>query len=289
MREQILVCPFDEKLLGQLSEEGIVVESPGFEQVQYVHNVAREKNKKVICVAVRYKGSIATIPFHESWRGIPLAIYATELGPFKEFMSRLQLIREMNIRFFLNTDHKETFTSLHILSSLNVNCGIEFGEKPIDWEALNDLMTFSCYGKAPHSGIEPFQFVATKYNPKELTDFGTVFFNNPQVYLHIDKDQNIAASAADLKKGNFIATGLKALNDIKNNPKYEDAVYQWQNFFLQEKGCAFCPSWRICLGKFSTRVEKNPGCQKFFSDLMEAADHVIDKQQKKRERDIWQP
>lgn len=289
MREHILVIPFDEKLLGHLQDESLVVVSPGFEQIPHVYRTASERNNRVACVVVYSKGSLATVPFHESWRGIPIAIYAAELGPFKEFMARLPLIRDLNIRIFLSSDRKENYTALHILASLHLSSGIDFGEKNIDWEALNDLMTYSIYGKANHGPIEPFHFVATKYNPERLTEFGTVYFNNPQVYLHLDKDTNIAVSKKDLEKGNFIAMGIEELNSIRANPKYEEAIHHWQNFFLQQEGCAFCQSWRVCLGKFSEQIKSNPGCQKFFADLMEGADHFMAKQHKQREREIWQP
>jgi hypothetical protein len=204
-------------------------------------------------------------------------------------MSRLQLIRDLNLRIFLNSDRKDNFTSLHILSSLGVNCGVGFGEKDVDWESLNDLMTYSVYGKARHTGIEPFQFVTSKYNPERLTEYNTVYFDNPQQYLHIDKDFNIAVSQKDLLKGNFVANGLEALNEIKANPKYEEAITHWQSFFLQESGCAFCQAWRVCMGKFTNQIERNPGCQKFFTDLMEASDHFLASQHKQRKREIWQP
>lgn len=289
MREHILVCPFDKNLLEKMHDESLVVISPGFEQIPHVFKTAGERNNRVMCVVVYSKGSLASVPFHESWKGIPVAIYAAELGPFKEIMARLPLIRDMNLRIFLNSDRKENFTALHILSSLQVNCGLDFGENDIDWEALNDLMTYALYGKVKHGGIEPFQFVATKYNPERLTEYNTIYFNNPQVYLHIDKDENIAVSGKDLKKGNFIATGLNALNDIKNNENFNEAILSWQQHFLKDSGCAFCQAWRVCMGKFADQIKHNPGCQKFFADLMEATDHFLEKQHKQREREIWQP
>ncbi len=288
MREHILVCPFDESLLSRLHDESLVVIAPNFEQIPHVYHTAMQRSNRVICVVVYSKGSLAAVPFHESWKGIPIAIYASEMGPFKEFMMRLPLIRDLNIRIFLNSDKKENFTALHIISSLHINCGLEFGESDFDWEALNDLMTYALYGKVHHGAMEPFQFIASRYNPERLTDFGTVYFNNPNIYLHIDKDENIAISRKDLQKGNFIAKGLNELNDIKTNKKFEEALHEWQNFFLQNNTCAFCPSWRVCMGKFTDTIERNPGCQKFFEDMMDATDHFLSSEHKKREREVWQ-
>jgi hypothetical protein len=289
MREHILVCPFDKNLLDKMHDESLVVISPGFEQIPHVFHTAGERNNRVMCVVVYSNSSLASVPFHESWKGIPIAIYAAELGPFKEIMMRLPLIRDLNLRIFLNSDKKENYTGLHILSSLQVNCGLEFGEKDMDWEALNDLMTYSLYGKVKHGAIEPFQFVANKYNPERLTEYNTIYFNNPQVYLHVDEDENIAISGKHLQQKNYVAAGLEALNDIKNNKVFEEAILDWQQHFLKDDGCAFCPSWRVCLGKFAEQKERNPGCQKFFADMMEATDDFLSKQHKQREREIWQP
>jgi hypothetical protein len=66
MREFILVCPFDEKLLGQMQNESLVVKSPGFEQIPHVFNTAGERNNRVVCVTVHSESSLASIPFHET-------------------------------------------------------------------------------------------------------------------------------------------------------------------------------------------------------------------------------
>lgn len=289
MREHILVCPFDEKLLGQMHDENLVVIAPSVEQIPDVYRISSDRKNRVRCVVVSTKGSLASVPFHESWKGIPIAIYAEELGPFKEFLSKMQLIRDLNIRFYLSSGHKENFTALHVLASLHLNCGVAFDEQEIDWEALNDLMTYSVYGKVQHGPIEPFKYITTQYHPEKYTEFNTVYFDNPHIYLHLDKDANIAVSRKDLQKGNFIASGYNELDKIKANPKYEEALNHWQSFFLKENGCAFCQSWRVCMGTFVDKVESNPGCQKFFADMMDAADHSLSNQQKNREREIWQP
>lgn len=288
MREHILVCPFDEKLFEQIHDESLVVIAPSFEQIPNAFHEARNRNNRVKCVVVYSKGSLVSIPFHESWKGIPIAIYVEELGPFKEFMARLQPMRDMNIRIFMNSDRKENLSALHILASLHISCGIAFGEKDIDWEAMNDLMTYSAYGKTRHAPVEPFHFITTKYNPDEYNEYRTVYFDNPRTYLHIDKDLNVAISKKDLSEGNFITSGIEGLDKIKENPKFEEALNKWQNFFLQNSVCAFCQSWRICMGTFAGQIERNPGCQKFFTDLMEATDHVLSSQQKDREREVWQ-
>ena len=204
-------------------------------------------------------------------------------------MGKLHLLRDLNIRIFLNSDNKTNFTNLHILASLGIDCGIWFGENNIDWESLNDLMTYAIYGKVNHASIEPFQFIANNYSSARFTDYSSVYFENPYNYLHIDKDENIALSYKDLKNKNYVNTGFDTLPNIFENDNFKEAMLAWQQFFLKTEGCAYCQAWRVCMGKFCESIEKNPGCQQFFSDMMDAADHFLSVQHKNKRKEVWQP
>ena len=289
MREHFLVCPFDEKLLSRLKNERIAIVTNGFEQVHHICESFNDNGNTLHCLVIHYSGSVVSIPFHENLKNIPMAIFANELGPFKEIMARIHMLRELNTRIFLNSDNKANYTNLHILASLGVDCGIFFGENEIDWSALNDLMTYAIYAKVGHATIEPFMYAVKHYSPDKLTDFGTVYFENRESYLHIDKDENIAHTSKDLKAGKFIATGVEALSQIRENKFYQDAEYAWQEFFLNENPCAYCQAWRICVGKFTETFEKNPGCRQFFIDLMDAADFYRTAESKNKKKEIWQP
>lgn len=289
MREHILVCPFDASLLERLTHKRLVVTTTGVESIHHISRLVNDYQSQLHCIAVQHKGSLATIPFHESWRGIPLAIFVNELGTFKEVIGKLRLIRDLNVRFFFTSDNPANFTSIHILASLGIDCGISFGEKEIDWEAMNDLMTYAVYGKANRASIEPFSFATRNYHPARVTDFGSVYFENPQTYLHIDSEENIALTAKDLKEGRFISHGIESLTSIHDDEKFNEAIHAWQEFFLKADGCAYCQAWRVCLGKFAGSAEQNPGCSQFFVDMMEAADHFLSMQHKNKRKELWQP
>jgi hypothetical protein len=289
MREHFIVCQFDERLMQRLNKKRIALVTNGFEEVHHICESFNDNGNSLHCLVIHHKGSVVSIPFHENWKNVPMAIFANELGPFKEIMAKLPMLREMNIRIFLSSDNKANFTSLHILASLGVDCGLSFGNNDVDWEALNDLMTYAIYSKVKHASVEPFLYAAKNYTPERLTDFSTVYFENPQHYLHIDKDENIALTSNDLKSGKFIAKGVEALDHIHENPLYKDAENAWQEFFLSENPCAYCQAWRICIGKFSKSFEKNPGCRQFFTDLMDAADFYHVAEEKKRKKEVWQP
>jgi len=290
MREHILVCPFDENLIAKFHNKRIVVNTSVFEEIPHICQFVNNNQNHLHCIAIKQNNSLASTPFHESWRGIPIAIFADQMGSLKEILQKLQLIRDLNIRIFLNTDLKENFTNIHILASLGIDSGVFFGENNIDWEAMNDLMTYTVYSKVNHASIEPFQFTVNNYNPARTTDFSAVYFNNPNSYLHIDANENIAITKEDLINGKYIAKGIESLtSDIFEDEKYKEALHIWQEFFLKNDGCAFCQAWRVCMGKFSYSIENNPGCTKFFVDLMEASDHFLAVQHKNRRKELWQP
>ena len=290
MREHIFICEFDKTLLDQLHNKCVVVKTSDCERIHDILQHVTKRNIRLHCILIEHNGSLASVPFHESWRKIPMAIFANVMGSFKEIMGRLPILREHNLRIFLNTDNKENFTSLHILSSLGIDCGVYFGDnEKIDWDSMNDLMTYSVYGKVGHGTIEPFYYTVSRYNPANLTDYSMVYFDNPRQYLHIDKAQNIALTASHLKEGKYITQGLTNLNQPDINDKIEDYLLSWQEFFLKEDGCAYCQGWRVCMGKFSETYIKNQGCRQFFVDIMDAADHFLQVQQKNKRKELWQP
>lgn len=289
MREHILAFHFDEDLINRLHNKRVVVITSDFDKVHHICKSVNDRQNSLHCLAIQHKGSLASIPFHESWRNIPMAIFANEMGPFKEMMGKLPLLRELSTRIFLNTANVTNFTNLHILASLGIDCGVSFDENNVDWEAMNDLMTYAVYSKVNHASVEPFQYIAQSYDPSRFTEFSSVYFDNPQTYLYIDKDENIALNSKDLKQGKFIAKGLDALPGIHENEKFTESLHAWQAFFLKEDGCAYCQAWRVCLGKFSETYDKNPGCRQFFADLMEAADHFRASQHQNKRKELWQP
>jgi hypothetical protein len=289
MRNQALVFKYDQALMSKIHEKPVVIFADDCRLLHQIMDEANRSRNHVHCIVINQKGALSTIPVQKEWQGIPIAIYAQEFGNFKEILGKLPLLRDLNLRVFLSTDNRENFTNLHILASLGVDCGIYFGEKPIDWEAMNDLMTYSIYGKVRHASIEPFRYIVSAYHPHRFTEYATVYFNNPERYLHIDADENIALSSEDLKNGKYVATGFENLNRIQNDETFYEKLFEWQNHFQAIEGCSICPAWRVCLGKFSTQLKDNPGCSKFFEELMDGADFYLARQNQSKTKELWQP
>ena len=164
----------------------------------------------------------------------------------------------------LNEDHSNTYRDLLILSSLKVHCGIKFGPRPPDWEALTDLATYFVYGKSEHAPIQPFQYVVSNYAPDRYVNINHVYFNDPSRFIHIGKNETLAVSEKELAEGNILAQGLDQLESLPNRPEYQERLQEWRKHFLDSSTCSSCPAWRLCLGNFDSHISPEMSCRDFF-------------------------
>ncbi len=269
--EHLVVCQFNEALIRQFRHKAIVVKTDNYWHIPQISEMINRENK-LHCIAVSTGEKLSSIQYHREWKNIPIHIFATEMGNFREFLSKLQILRELSIRLFLTSDNKKNISDLQIISSLGVDCGLYFGNQTINWDSINDLMHYNVYGKMRHGTIEPFQYIVTQYQPQQYTDFGSVYFENPQRYVHISDEGKIGLSSNDLKQEKFVTETISELESITENANYQHYKKRWQEFFQQNDGCSYCPSWRVCLGKFDYQRVANPKCAELFSDCMEAAE-----------------
>jgi hypothetical protein len=286
MAEPILVCPFNEKLISGLRNRNIVIHTDDFNQIHHIRKLVNKSNQ-LFAVKLQTGQTFSSIDFRDDWAGIPLALYCPDFGNYKDFSRRLPVIRKLNIRIFLSAQYEFNFTALKILSSLKICSGLYITGEPFSWDLMNDLMHYAIYGKAGHAPVEPFSWLASHYEPAEYTDYSTVYFNNPARYLHLDEKENIALTESNLLNSNFIAQGIQSLDQISENRNYTEVLDQKYEIMLQMDECAFCPSFRICLGKFSFLGNKAETCKPFFSDFMDAADY-FNLKEKNKERKVWQ-
>ncbi|MBN2523069.1 MAG: hypothetical protein JXB24_07320 [Bacteroidales bacterium] len=286
MTDHILVCPFNKKLLDKIKHNAIIIRTRDFKDLHHIHREVNKSNA-LHAIKIQTETPLATISFQESWLHLPLVIYSPEFGDYKDFSRQLDLIRKLNIRIFLSSQHEFNFTGLRILSSLNISCGLFFNEEPPNWDLLNDLMHYDIYGRTRHAPIEPFHWLASHYEPAGYTDYNSVYFNNPLKYFHINEKEQIALTETDLLNNNYIDEGIKTLDTIEKNKKYIDFLNRRYEIMLQMNECAFCPAFRICLAKFQNLTDKKNTCKSFFSDFMDAADYYFSKRNTIRNQ-LWQ-
>jgi hypothetical protein len=285
MMDHILVCPFNEKLLRRIRQRAIVINTKDFNIIRYINKELDDSNK-LHAIKIQTEKPLTEIIFQEEWENIPLAIYSPEFGEYKKLLHQLHLIRKLNVRIFLSSQHESNFTGLRILSSLNIACGLYFDEEANNWDSINDLMHYAIYTNAAHAPIEPFNWITLNYQPTEYIDYSVVYFNDPTKYIHIDERGQIALTAEDLAKGNYIDQGIISLNSIHKNKKIIQAENSRYEIMLQMNECAFCRAFRICLAKFHSIRNKDQTCKIFFSDLMDAADYALSKRNKVNQ--LWQ-
>ena len=113
-----------------------------------------------------------------------------------------------------------------------------------DWERLTDLMYYALCGKAPHSPIEPFQYVYDMYDRNRLVDYGRVFFDEPVCF------------STEIQRGDT-----------------EFHRENWQRFFYEPTPCAACEGWRICMGKYENLKDKS-GCRKFTTEWLNVIEEL---------------
>lgn len=282
--ELTLVVPHSQRLFDVLRGKSLVVRVQTMEKIRNGYERASAENS-VTCIAVEERKALSDIPLREEWKAIPLSLRVSEMGDFKKALKRIRQLREWNIRVFLPAARAENLVSLRILSSLRVPTGFELAP-PLDWVAVNDLMHYSMYTRTPHADIEPFGYVRSSYDPAAFTYLQTPIFENPLRYLHVDEQENIALSAADLRDGRLIGHGLESLPGVCESPEYRHIVHGWQAIFLENKPCAYCPAWRLCQGSFRPDCERNENVNRFFEDLMTAADSLYAARQAGAR---WQP
>lgn len=287
-KQPVLVVPFDEGLLSKLKDQTLVVRLNQIEGLKEKRDIACKQNR-LYCFKVNYNGPLTALRFEQDAREYPVSLYVKSLGVRRDFLAMVKMLRGLNQKIFLTTDRKDNFLDAQLASSLGISVGMFRGEKKVDWEKMNDLMTSFVYGKAKHAPVEPFNFVLTHYNPREITSYSTVYFDNPQKYLHMDKDGNIAFTHAEMVKGEFFAT-IDELDKIFENKKFEDRMNAWQESFISGDETANWAGWRLAEGNVTEEDKKDESCKQFFEDLLEAAEFFVKQQESKpRKVEAWQP
>ena len=220
--EPILIIN-DLNLLAQLKNKRIIFETNNVEMIMPIHD-AVEIHNSLFCITLKINQNITSVPFKEEWQSIPLVIYSNGLGMKRDLKGLLPILKELNVKFFLDGAKKENYKAVRTLSSLGIYSGIVINENA-DWKRLTDLMYYALCEKVPHAPIEPFQFVYEMYDGRTLVDYGRVFFDDPVCF------------STEFHRGDT-----------------EKHRVNWQRFFYEPSPCAACAGWRICLGKFENFV-----------------------------------
>ena len=150
-------------------------------------------------------------------------------------------------------------------------------------------MTYAVLGRAPHASMEPFIFIASNYDPHAYLEWGSLYFNDPRRFLHVDAEGRVALSPAELRQKRFVAPSLADIGIPSQFPPIHQRLQAWRHFFTDNHPCASCGGWKICLGKFARQMRKNGGCRAFFVEMLEVARQYQEQKSPPMEACIWQP
>ena len=283
----ILVCPDAPELLGRLGGFKVVLRVQGAERIPGAVREAAEAGVHLHCLVVQSRAPLSDLPVREDWGAVPLALEVPEVGRVRDFVLRRPALMKLNARVYLPASLPGNYTGARILSSLGIPVTVSFGGGTVDWDLLGDLATYALFGLVRHAPIEPFTFLAERYQPGQRTDFAAVYFDDPARFLHLDAGGRVFITRRDQKLGRELAGDIFDLGAPGENPEYLRRTEAWRETFLEPQGCAWCEGWRICLGKFSA-TSADGGCRRFFTDLLSS---VEQRQSLKapQKQEPWQP
>lgn len=280
--EHIIVTDFNRELIASQSCKAFVIKTGNPDEIPAIHK-AVEASNKLHCVYLRTEKTLPEIEYKEEFENIPVAVGVPRVGPFRFMAGKAARLRASNVRVLLDSS-PENITSARILSSAGISCALSIDGEKVNWEELCDLLSYAVYTKMRHADIEPIASRVRAYKPDKLGFFPSAHFTDPSSYLFCGGDGRLALSETGLAAGEFVGE-LKELGAVRSNPAYIERAGAWREHFLAIGACSKCPGWRVCGGTFSSSAAKNPGCEKFFPELMEAADYAAGRKDKRKE--VW--
>jgi hypothetical protein len=283
-----IVCPHNRDLLQTFRDRTVAVRVKGLETAAAAAADVWESDNHLLCVIIESGSPLADLDFREEQKDLPLALMAPSCGKFRHLARRLDLLRRCNLRVYLPGSPPENLVSLRILSSVGIYTGAMI-DGGVDWDALGDLMTYAVLERVPHAAIEPFAFIASHYDPSSYLDWGGLFFDNPENYLHLDEEGRVALSAAELREQRFVAPSISEIAAPQEFPAIRERLQAWRQYFVENHPCASCGGWKICLGKFAASGSGSQGCAGFFLEMLEVARQFKDRQIQAEGFQIWQP
>jgi hypothetical protein len=284
-----IVCPDHKGLLQTLRGREVAVKVNDAGDAASAALRVRESGNELFCVIIQSRLPLDAVEFGEDQKGIPMALMAPSVGKFRDLTRQLDLLRELNLRVYLPCDSAQNLAGMRVLSSVGIQTCAVFGRGRMDWESLADLMTYAVLVQAPHAPVEPFAFIVSHYDPFSHLDWGSVYFDDPRRYLHVNGKGRVALSQSELARRSFVAEGVAAIGVPEDFPPVRERTQAWRRFFIDNHPCASCGGFKLCQGRFAGDASRGQGCSAFFLELMEVARQHKDRQPPSEESGTWQP
>ena len=274
------------KIFNSVFERDFVVFTHQQDNFNAILSSIKNSSNRLLSIVIKSENLISQIEFKKEWRNIPLIFYVKGLGKIRDLWKTINLIKELDIIFFLPAGNTEISTSISFLSSLGIKSGIYFSKnKKPNYEALKDLIYYAFYPRVNIGDIQPFSFIQKNNILTNGLNFSSVYFNNPEKYLWIDINGNIAFTEENMNQKKFLKTPLTELYKIEEDEDYKKELLKWHEHFLKVDKCSACPAWRIC--KASKEYFCDEDFQDFMTEIVDVASDVQSSKNNKR-KEIWQ-
>ncbi len=243
---------YDETILKLLNNQRLIVYDNLIDMLK-VHYSEAIKNNEVIAMVVTLPfSSVSQINFLESWEGIPLIINAYNIGDYDLFLMKVDSIKHLNVRIYLNSQSETVYTDLKVMSSLGVDCGLLIDSNSILCDdKLLDLASYYYMSPASHASIEPFEFILRHLSDEKNESFDTIYFSNPLLYTRISS----------------VEEAVEFNNSVDDFFNIRMANYY--SHFMDLDQCSKCSAFKICSHNLQDKLQS---CESTLSEIYEYAE-----------------
>lgn len=284
MTSHFIICPCDKRIINSLASRSVVPRVRSMEEVTEAARLVHEAKAHLHCIIVDSNRQLSFSSFSNDLGTLPIALFVSGIGNLAHVIRQVENIKKLNVRVYIPGDKPENFSAIRILSSLGVETAVVF-DTNVDWDRLNDLMSYAVYGQVPHADIAPFDYMVKRYNRTDRNDFSAVYFDDYATYLHVNEFGQVALSNKDLLDGRYVCESVANIDTVEEQPGYLERSNMWKKHLLNYDDCSCCPGWRICLGKYNSL--DNAQCRAFFDDFLGAVEFA--KQRNDEQLRLWQP
>ncbi len=200
----VFVCEYNWPVEERLKGRALVIKISNLDDVLNIQKHLDETTKLDAFIYRNEYASLETIDINPDWRDTPVILYLNRLGQFRNIYEKIELLKKLNVILIFTGTEYQACKDAQILSSLGIHSGIELTPESKLSDSVLDLITYTFYGTMPHAQIEPFSIMEKYYDGESYVSPELAEFINPERYIHIDKDLNLAFSDTDLKNRDFL-------------------------------------------------------------------------------------
>lgn len=267
----VFVCEYNWPIEERLKGRALVIKINNLDDILNIQKHLDETTKLDAFVYKNEYASLETIDINPNWGNTPVILYINRLGQFRNIHEKVELLKRLNVIVIFTGIGCQACKDAQILSSLGIHSGIELTPNSELSDSILDLMTYAFYGTMPHAEIEPFSTIEKYYDGESYVSPALAEFINPERYIHIDKDLNLAFSDMDLKNGAYLPEKYPYLKTEQFAESAEKEALKWQDWFVDSHDCTFCPAFRVCMGYFCNSENRvNGRCKEVMTELLES-------------------